>query len=110
MAHSFDFIEINKDWHWDLVIYTTAGYTFYNTKEINRLSKDEVWMKNDNLEYDTYDTDKAKTELIKGLLESFYDVNIVVKAKAGDEMDVAPYYIINKAGKGWFLFDRKTEG
>lgn len=109
MAHSFDFIEINKDWHWDLVIYTTAGYTFYNTKEINRLSKDEVWLKNDNLEYDTYDTDKTKTELIKGLLESFYDVNIVVKAKAGDDTDVAPYYIINKAGKGWFLFDRKTE-
>lgn len=110
MAHSFDFIEINKDWHWDLVIYAT-GYTFYKTKEISRLSKDEVWMKNDNLECENgMDADKANTELIKGLLESFYDVNIVVKAKAGDEMDVAPYYIINKAGKGWFLFDRKTEG
>lgn len=110
MAHSFEFIELNKDWHWDLVIYVT-GYTFYNTKEINRLSKDEVWMKNDNLECENgMDADKANTGLIKGLLESFYDVNIVVKAKAGDETDVAPYYIINKAGKGWFLFDRKTEG
>ena len=92
------------------MIYVT-GYTFYNTKEINRLSKDEVWMKNDNLECENgMDADKANTGLIKGLLESFYDVNIVVKAKAGDETDVAPYYIINKAGKGWFLFDRKTEG
>lgn len=96
-------IEVNKDRNWS---FTTMpnNYTSYKN-EYNALSKDEIEFKNDNLDCDdgfAADKEINKTALA-GMLDSFYDVNIVVRQKVGG---YKPFYVINKAGKGWFLFER----
>lgn len=108
--HTFDVIELNKDWYWDLVLSHDGGYfTFYKTRGVNYLSKDLVLL-NDEDGFGCEDEMKAdadKTSIIEGMLDSYYDTNIVVKSIGNDLVETAPFYLINKAGKGWFLFVRQ---
>lgn len=108
--HTFDVIELNKVWYWDLVLCHNGGnFTFYKTRGVNYLSKDLVSLNNeDGYECEPeFNTDADKTPIIEGMLDSYYDTNIVVKANGNDQVETAPFYLINKAGKGWFLFVRQ---
>lgn len=108
--HTFDVIELNKVWYWDLVLCHNGGnFTFYKTRGVNYLSKDLVSLNNeDGYECEPeFNTDADKTTIIEGMLDSYYDTNIVVKANGNDQVETAPFYLINKAGKGWFLFVRQ---
>lgn len=108
--HTFDVIELNKVWYWDLVLCHNGGnFTFYKTRGVNYLSKDLVSLNNeDGYECEPeFKTDADKTPIIEGMLDSYYDTNIVVKANGNDQVETAPFYLINKAGKGWFLFVRQ---
>ena len=96
-------IEINKEWNWDMVVFPSGpnGYAFYKTV-YETVSKDEIKFTNSG--YDGGFTDNEDTrKIIQGMLDCFYDTNIVVRQKTGG---LKPFYVINKAGKGWFLFDR----
>lgn len=108
--HTFDVIELNKEWYWDLVLCHNGGnFTFYKTRGVNYLSKDLVSLNNeDGYECEPeFNADADKTPIIEGMLDSYYDTNIVVKANGNDQVETAPFYLINKAGKGWFLFVRQ---
>ena len=77
------------------------GYAFYKTV-YETVSKDEIKFTNSG--YDGGYTDNEDTrKIIQGMLDCFYDTNIVVRQKTGG---LKPFYVINKAGNGWFLFDR----
>lgn len=96
-------IEINKEWNWDMVVFPSGpyGYAFYKTV-YETVSKDEIKFTNSG--YDGGYTDNEDTrKIIQGMLDCFYDTNIVVRQKTGG---LKPFYVINKAGKGWFLFER----
>lgn len=62
------------------------------------MTKDEISFTNKDLSefVGGYTVDKDLTPKIKGMLESFYDTNIVVRQKVGG---LKPFYVINKAGK-----------
>lgn len=96
-------IEINKDWNWDFVIYPAGpnGYAFYKTV-YESISNDEIRFTNNGFDSGFTDDENGKNA-IQGILDSFYDVNIVVRQKVGG---YKPFYVINKSGKGWFLFER----
>lgn len=108
MNHRMNTIELNQGSAWAFVTFTNDGsnnYTFYKTTS-RILTKDEISFTNKDLSefVGGYTVDKDLTPKIKGMLESFYDTNIVVRQKVGG---LKPFYVINKAGKGWFLFDRQ---
>ena len=108
MNHRMNTIELNQGSEWAFVTFTNDGsnnYTFYKTTS-KILAKDEIGFTNKDLNefIGGYTVDKDLTPKIKGMLESFYDTNIVVRQKVGG---LKPFYVINKAGKGWFLFDRQ---
>lgn len=96
-------IEVNKDWNWDLVTFPDT-YTFYKTT-IEKKGKDVIDFGNDNLDCDGgYSVNKELNEnTVKDMLQSFYDENIVVRQKTEG---LKSFYVINKTGKGWFLFAR----
>lgn len=96
-------IEVNKEWDWDFVVYPGGpnGYVFYKTL-YESVSKDEIRFTNNGFD-SGYSDDESGKNAIQGMLDSFYDVNIVVRQKVGG---YKPFYVINKAGKGWFLFER----
>lgn len=107
MNHRLNTIELNQGSEWAFVTFTNDGsynYTFYKTTS-KAMTKDEISFSNKDLNefVGNYTADKNLTPKIQGMLESFYDTNIVVRKKADGSK---PFYVINKAGKGWFLFAR----
>lgn len=96
-------IEINKDWNWDMVVFPSGpnGYAFYKTA-YETVAKDEIKFTNNGYDGGYSDSEDTK-KIIQGMLDCFYDTNIVVRQKTGG---LKPFYVINKAGKGWFLFER----
>lgn len=99
-------IELNKDN--SMFAFTTYPklYTSYtNTRE--SLGKDEIRFNWDNgfrmNGTSPMDAEKGQeSTTIKNMFESYHDLNIFVPFKA----DSNDFYIINKSGKGWFLFTR----
>ncbi len=98
-------IEVNKDRNWEFTTFPHDWTSYINTHSV--IGKDVILFSNPNLECNPNDMFRPDADLnsrtLPNMLCSFHDENIVVRAKTGGRR---PFYVINKKGKGWFLFDR----
>lgn len=96
-------MEVNKEWDWDFVVFPSGPNNFAFYKSVYEIvSRDEVKFTNNGFE-EGYNDDESTKAIIQEMLDCFYDTNIVVRQKVGG---YKPFYVINKSGKGWFLFER----
>lgn len=98
-------IEVNKDRNWEFTTFPHNWTSYINTQTVK--GKDVILFSNPNLECNANAMFRPDADLnsrtLPNMLRSFHDENIVVRAKTGGRR---PFYVINKKGIGWFLFER----